>query len=183
MDLIARESARLNKFVTELLSYSRERDLAVEPVSLGDHLSELVSTLRHDPRRAAGVEVRLEPGAEDVRVSMDPEQMRQVWLNLATNALEAMGEQGVLAVRWKTADGGVVVEFGDNGPGIAADDLPRVGEPFFTTKRRGTGLGLAIAQRIVERHGGVLTLESDAGRGTTARVQLPEAVAAAVQVA
>lgn len=183
MDLIARESARLNKFVTELLSYSRERDLAVEPVSLGDHLSELVSTLRHDPRRAAGVEVRLEPGAEDVRVSMDPEQMRQVWLNLATNALEAMGEQGVLAVRWKTADGGVVVEFGDNGPGIAADDLPRVGEPFFTTKRGGTGLGLAIAQRIVERHGGVLTLESDAGRGTTARVQLPEAVAAAVQVA
>jgi two-component system sporulation sensor kinase A/two-component system, sporulation sensor kinase E len=70
------------------------------------------------------------------------------------------------------------VEFRDDGPGIPADDLRRVGEPFFTTKRGGTGLGLAIAQRIVERHGGVLTLESVAGQGTTARVMLPGAVVA-----
>lgn len=183
MDLIARESARLNKFVTDLLSYSRERDLALEPVGLGDHLSELVSVLRHDPRRAAGVEVRIERGPEDVRVPLDREQMRQVWLNLAANALEAMGEQGTLVVRWAPAPAGVQVEFEDNGPGIAADDLPRVGEPFFTTKRGGTGLGLAIAQRIVERHGGVLTLESETGRGTTARVQLPVAAGAELQVA
>lgn len=184
MDLIARESARLNKFVTELLSYSRERDLALEPVSLGDHLSELVSVLRHDPRRSPGVDVRFERGADDVRVPLDREQMRQVWLNLAANALEAMGERGTLVVRWKPVGGsGVAVEFCDDGPGISADDLPRVGEPFFTTKRGGTGLGLAIAQRIVERHGGVLTLESETGHGTTARVTLPEAAEPAVQVA
>jgi two-component system, NtrC family, sensor histidine kinase PilS len=183
MDLIARESARLNRFVTELLSYSRERDLAVEPVRLQDHLSELVSVLRHDPRRGPEVDVRLETGCEDVRVPLDREQMRQVWLNLAANALEAMGDRGRLTVRWKVAEGAVAVEFSDDGPGIAADDLPRVGEPFFTTKRGGTGLGLAIAQRIVERHGGVLALESDAGRGTTARVNLPVAADAAVQVA
>lgn len=183
MDLIARESARLNKFVTDLLSYSRERDLALEPVGLGDHLGELVSVLRHDPRRAAGVEVRLERGPDDVRVPLDREQMRQVWLNLAANALEAMGEQGTLVVRWASAPDGVQVEFQDDGPGIAAADLPRVGEPFFTTKRGGTGLGLAIAQRIVERHGGVLTLESETGRGTTVRVHLPEAAGAELQVA
>jgi PAS domain S-box-containing protein len=184
MDLIARESARLNKFVSDLLSYSRERDLALEPVSLSDHLSELVSALRHDPRRCAEVEVRFERGEGDVRVPLDREQMRQVWLNLAANALEALGDRGVLTVRWKaTEGGGVAVEFIDNGPGIAAEDLPRVGEPFFTTKRGGTGLGLAIAQRIVERHGGVLTLESEAGHGAVARVNLPEAVEAAVQVA
>lgn len=184
MDLIARESGRLNKFVTELLSYSRERDLALEPVRLGDHLSELVSVLRHDPRRAAGVEVKFERAGEDVRVPLDREQMRQVWLNLAANALEAMGERGTLVIRCQPVEGGgVAVEFRDDGPGIAADDLARVGEPFFTTKRGGTGLGLAIAQRIVERHGGVLTLESETGHGTTARVSLPEAAEAAVQVA
>jgi PAS domain S-box-containing protein len=184
MDLIARESARLNKFVTELLSYARERDLALEPVGLGDHLGELVSVLRHDPRRAPGVEVRLERGADDPRVPLDREQMRQVWLNLAANALEAMGERGTLVVRWKPVlGGGWAVEFCDDGPGIAAADLSRVGEPFFTTKRGGTGLGLAIAQRIVERHGGVLTLESETGHGTTARVSLPEAADAEVQVA
>jgi signal transduction histidine kinase len=177
MDLIARESGRLNKFVTDLLSYSRERDLALEPVRLDDHLRELVSTLRHDPRRAASVQVEYvgcPGGPEDVRLVVDSEQMRQVWLNLAANALEAIGERGVLSVSWSVRDEDqVAVEFRDDGPGIAADDLRRVGEPFFTTKRGGTGLGLAIALRIVERHGGGLTLESVAGRGTTARVTLP----------
>jgi two-component system sensor histidine kinase PilS (NtrC family) len=177
MNLIARESARLNKFVTDLLSYSRERDLALEPVKLDDHLRELVSTLRHDPRRAADVQVEYRgvPDApEDARLAIDPEQMRQVWLNLAANALEAVGERGTLTVSWSVRDEDqVAVEFRDDGPGIAADDLRRVGEPFFTTKRGGTGLGLAIALRIVERHGGGLTLESAAGRGTTARVTLP----------
>jgi signal transduction histidine kinase len=117
-------------------------------------------------------------------VSIDPEQMRQVWLNLAANAMEAMGERGTFTVRWSvSADGAVAVDFMDSGSGIAAEDLPRVGEPFFTTKRGGTGLGLAIAQRIVERHGGVLTLESVAGHGTTARVQLPGIAAPVAQAA
>ena len=174
MDLIARESARLNKFVTDLLNYSRERDLALEPVLLDDHLRELVSTLRHDPRRGGGVHVEYEGGPVEARLPVDREQMRQVWLNLAANALEALGEQGTLMVSWDVRDGDqVAVEFRDNGPGIEPGDLSRVGEPFFTTKRGGTGLGLAIAQRIVERHGGVLTLESVTGQGTTARVILP----------
>ena len=79
--------------------------------------------------------------------------------------------------------GHVVVEFRDDGPGITPEDLRRVGEPFFTTKRGGTGLGLAIAQRIVERHSGVLTLESVAGQGTTARVILPVTEAALADAA
>ena len=174
MDLIARESGRLNKFVTDLLTYSRERDLALEPVGLDDHLRELVSTLRHDPRRGTGVNVEFQGGSCEARLAIDREQMRQVWLNLAANALEALGESGTLTVSWDMRDGDqVAVEFRDDGPGIEPADLRRVGEPFFTTKRGGTGLGLAIAQRIVERHGGVLTLESVAGRGTTARVTLP----------
>ena len=175
MDLIARESARLNKFVTDLLSYSRERDLALEPVRLDDHLRELVSTLRHDPRRSRDVCVEFRgAGPGEARLPVDPEQMRQVWLNLAANALEALGERGTLTVSWTMRpDDQVAVEFRDDGPGIEPADLGRVGEPFFTTKRGGTGLGLAIALRIVERHGGGLTLESAAGRGTTARVTLP----------
>jgi signal transduction histidine kinase len=123
--------------------------------------------------------VEFQAGPPELRISVDAEQMRQVWLNLAANALEALGERGTLTVTWvaRGADQ-VAVEFRDNGPGIPPEDLRRVGEPFFTTKRGGTGLGLAIAQRIVERHGGVLTLESVAGHGTTARVMLPGLVAA-----
>lgn len=179
MDLVARESARLNKFVTDLLSYSRERDLALEPVFLQDHLNDLANMLRHDPRLGEGVRVDFVPGPEGARVALDPEQMRQVWLNLSANALEALGERGTLTITWVArGTDHIAVEFRDDGPGIPADDLRRVGEPFFTTKRGGTGLGLAIAQRIVERHGGVLTLESVAGQGTTARVMLPGAVVA-----
>jgi signal transduction histidine kinase len=184
MDLIARESARLNRFVTELLAYSRERDLALERVDLGEHLRQVVAVLQHDPRRGADVEVRYVPAGVPMPVSMDPEQMRQVWLNLAINALEAVGARGTLDICWQVLDGGVVgVEFTDSGAGIAVEDLPRVGEPFFTTKRGGTGLGLAIAQRIVERHGGVLILESESGHGTTARVQLPARAEAMAEVA
>lgn len=142
MDLIARESGRLNKFVTELLSYARERDLALEPVRLGDHLDDFAVALRHDPRRSPGVDVRFEPGDADVRVALDREQMRQVWLNLAANAFEAMGERGTLVIRWRPAEGGgVAVEFSDDGSGIAADDLARVGEPFSRRSGEARGWG------------------------------------------
>ncbi len=179
MDLVARESARLNRFVTDLLNYSRERDLALEPIVLDDHLRELTGTLRHDPRRGDDVRIEFAAGPGEARVAVDAEQMRQVWLNLAANAMEALGSRGTLTVTWVARGSDhVAVEFRDDGPGIPAEDLRRVGEPFFTTKRGGTGLGLAIAQRIVERHGGVLTLESVAGQGTTARVMLPVLAAA-----
>jgi signal transduction histidine kinase len=179
MDLIARESGRLNKFVSDLLSYSRERDLALECVDLDDVLRDVLAALSHDPRKGDGIALKYESGDSPIQLQVDREQLRQVWINLAVNAMEAMEGHGTLTIRWHGDAGApVVVEFQDDGPGIAAEDLPRVGEPFFTTKRGGTGLGLAIAQRIVERHAGVLTLESEAGHGTTARVQLPAAAVA-----
>jgi signal transduction histidine kinase len=110
--------------------------------------------------------------------------MRQVWLNLATNAFQAIGDEGEVLIRWRDGEGDqVIVEFSDNGPGIAAEHLPHVGQPFFTTKEGGTGLGLAIAQRIVERHGGALTLSTVPGEGTTVRVTLLRAPATVAQAA
>ena len=180
MDLISRESQRLNRFVTDLLNYAKERELALVPVDLGEHLAEVCEAVSRDPRRPAGVHVRVEPGLPDAAVRVDVDQMRQVWLNLASNAFQASEGSGEVVIRWRDGEGDqVIVEFSDNGPGIAAEHMPFVGQPFFTTKEGGTGLGLAIAQRIVERHGGVLTLVSVPGEGTTVRVTLarsPEAV-------
>ena len=183
MDLIATECTRLNRFVTDLLNYSRERDLAPETLVLDDQLGELCEGIARDPRCPAGVQVRYEPGSWPAAVRADREQIRQVWLNLATNALESMKDGGVLRVRWVDAGAGAItIEFADQGHGIASQDLPRVGQPFFTTKEGGTGLGVAIAQRIVERHGGTLVFVSAPGQGTTARVTLP-AAAASVPIA
>jgi two-component system sensor histidine kinase PilS (NtrC family) len=184
MELIATESARLNRFVTDLLAYSRERDLVLEPFPLDERLTELCEGAARDPRCKPGMTVRCHAGAAGAVLLADHEQLRQVWLNLANNAFEAMPPGGTLVVRSRAEEGGqLIVEFIDNGPGIAAEDLSRVGQPFFTTKRGGTGLGVAIAQRIVERHGGALVFESVTGRGTTARVSLPAATAPVAQAA
>lgn len=173
LGLIGTECNRLNRFVSDLLSYARERDLALEAVDVGEVLHDLAQEVSRDPRRAPGVAVHLEPGPSPRSVRVDREQMRQVWLNLVTNALEAMSGGGALTLRWRDAGpDSVAVEFEDEGSGVAAEDLPRVGQPFFTTKEGGTGLGVAIAQRIVERHGGTLQYESVRGRGTVARVTL-----------
>ncbi|MBI5709235.1 MAG: PAS domain S-box protein [Candidatus Eisenbacteria bacterium] len=184
LGLIATESARLNRFVTDLLTYARERDLALEAQDLDEQLAELCDGLTRDPRCGTGLRVRFERRGEPGTIRGDREQLRQVWLNLANNAFEAMKDGGTLTVRWRPAeDGRVVVEFEDEGPGIPAEDLPRVGEPFFTTKEGGTGLGVAIAQRIVERHGGTLAYRSVPGRGAVAGVILPACVEALIQAA
>ena len=183
MELIATECSRLNRFVTDMLSYSRDRDLAIETVDLEDHLADLCEELGRDPRFGR-VTVRFERGGPSGCVQADRVQIRQVWLNLATNALEAMDGHGTLTVGWGEGESGqVVVEFIDDGPGVATEDLSRVGQPFFTTKQGGTGLGLAIAQRIVERHGGMLSLENAAPRGAVVRVMLPGVVKSAALAA
>jgi len=184
MGLIQTECARLNRFVTDLLSYSRERPLVREEFDLGDSLAELSEGLGRDPRRPPGVTVLLQPGAGPAWVAADREQIRQVWLNLARNGLDAVGEKGTLIIAWgQDGPGRVTVTFEDDGTGIKADDLSRVGQPFFTTKKGGTGLGLPIAQRIVERHGGALTLRPVSERGAIASVTLPAAVVAVAQAA
>jgi two-component system sensor histidine kinase PilS (NtrC family) len=184
MELIAVESNRLNRFITDLLNYSRERDLALEPLDIGGHLDELCDELARDAGRPGGVTVRCERGPADALVRGDREQLRQVWLNLSNNAFEAMPDGGTMAVRWRDESGRrVVVEFEDSGPGISHESLPHVGEPFYTTKLKGTGLGIAIAQRIVERHGGVLSFECPPDRGTIARVTLPRVEAGMAQAA
>ncbi|TMQ71525.1 MAG: HAMP domain-containing histidine kinase [Candidatus Eisenbacteria bacterium] len=140
-------------------------------------------TLALDPR-AHGVAVQYEPCNQPVEVAGDREQLRQVWLNLAGNALDALDGAGTLVVRWHVRDPEhVTIDFADSGPGIPPHDLPQVSQPFFTTKQTGTGLGLPIAQRIVERHGGTLTLHAADPKGTIARITLPATAAAAARAA
>lgn len=172
--LIATECARLNRFVTDLLGYARERDPVLAPIDLGAQLTAFVQSLAHDPRvTGQRLQVRLQKPELPVTVRADAEQLRQVWLNLSGNAFEAMSPGGTLTVRLVADGTRARVEFSDEGSGIAPEHLARLGEPFFTTKEGGTGLGLAIAHRIAERHGGSLLIEGAPGIGATVRVSLP----------
>lgn len=177
------EADRLDKRVTHLLDFSRPAPFH----PLTDTVSRIVQDALPPFRKLAEerrvtVEVALAPSLPDVRV--DPVQIEQALVEILSNALDAMPEGGVLRVTGRAdraggALGTVAIEISDTGPGIAADVLPSVCEPFFTTRQGGTGLGLATAKRYVEQNGGQLELESGAahagGRGTTVRVRLPAA--------
>ncbi|NCY21937.1 ATP-binding protein [bacterium] len=104
---------------------------------------------------------------------MDRGQMKQALYNVARNAMQFVGESGLIRVVVKREDPYLLWEFRDNGPGIDPKDLPHLGQPFFTTRNDGTGLGLMIVQRIMREHGGDLQLESTPGKGAVVRLRIP----------
>lgn len=129
------------------------------------------------PQRRVELAVTVSASLPEVRV--DPLRLEQVLTEIVSNALDAMPDGGRLAVGATAGGDGVVLEVTDSGPGIPAEILPNLCEPFFTTRPEGTGLGLAIAKRYVEEAGGRLEIASTVGRGTTVRISLPAAAAAA----
>lgn len=174
LELVARECDRLGRFVTELLDYVREPELMDERVCLNDLVRDVLDLLRRHPR-ARETRLAMEDEGAVLWARGDQEQLKRAFLNLAQNAVESMEGRGELRVRLAGRDARAAVEFRDHGSGIPAENLPRILEPFFTTKRGGTGLGLAIAARVVERHGGALLVTSEPGAGTTVTVELPQA--------
>ncbi|HEX5031164.1 MAG TPA: ATP-binding protein [Candidatus Eisenbacteria bacterium] len=187
LDLIVRESERLDRFIKELLDYARERPLRTEAVDAGTLAGESVELARRHPSATTAKRVAFEPSGAKVWIQADLDQMKQVLANLLINALEAIEGEGTVSVTvrqdrraphgWGRPQGAprAVLEIVDTGAGIQPEDLEHVFDPFFSTKQGGTGLGLAIASRIVERHGGHLEVESRVGVGTTMRLWLPQA--------
>lgn len=177
LDITRREIARLERLVTDFLSYARSRPLELEDVTARELLEQVRELLRGEARnRGVALEVEDRTGGAALRV--DPAQIRQLLLNLTQNALtaveEAAGEPRVLLAAERRPPGvDLVVE--DNGGGIAPGDLARIFDIFYSTRKGGTGLGLAIVERIARDHGGAVDVESEPGRGTRVRVSLPAA--------
>jgi len=104
---------------------------------------------------------------------MDPEQIKQVLVNLVKNAIQAMTQDGELAVQTGTAKDGVWITVSDTGGGIDDERIKRIFDPYYTTKKKGAGLGLMIVNRIVRDHNGLIDVSSHTGHGTTFRIWLP----------
>jgi len=168
----ADETDRLETLVFELLDFSRPRPLQKERSDLIGLLNGTLDLLR---KEAYSRKVRIETDfpEQTLEADLDPNRMKQVFLNLTQNAMNAMPEGGTIRVSAAVEDCWTMVFFTDNGRGIPADCQGRVFEPFFTTHGKGTGLGLAISHRIIESHGGFITLASEEGKGTTVQVRLP----------
>ncbi|MBI2080960.1 MAG: GAF domain-containing protein [candidate division NC10 bacterium] len=178
LEIIRREAARLNEIVSDFLHFGRPRPLALQETDLGALIKDVLLALEQDERchRAVRFETVLDPALP--RLLVDPHHMSQVLWNLYLNAAQAMPGGGLLGTRGARQVGPdgeawVALEISDTGPGIPSEAEGRLFEPFFTTKPDGTGLGLPIARRIVEEHGGTLTLGPGPAGGTLARIRLP----------
>jgi signal transduction histidine kinase len=172
-DVLVKESKRLGRVVDHFLGFARPRPLHLGPVDIGALVGRVAAqTEIESSRREVRVEPRVAAGLPPIQA--DAEQLHQVLLNVLLNAVEASAAGGVVTVEARREPrGGVALVVADDGAGIAPADLPRVFDPFFTTRDRGTGLGLSISHAIVQDHGGTISIESTPGRGTRATIFLP----------
>jgi PAS domain S-box-containing protein len=166
------EIARLDYIVTQFLQAIRPTPPLKKVVSLNDIARETIELLGPEiENRAQTIEEKL--AHQLPRAPLDPAQIKQVLVNLFKNAMQAMSKGGVLTVQTGSGADGVWISIADTGCGIPQEQLSRIFEPFYTTKKKGSGLGLMIVQRIVREHGGLIKLESHVGQGTTFRIWLP----------
>jgi signal transduction histidine kinase len=173
LGVICSEVTRMEGILRDYLSFSRPlEDLKRQPVELGALADDVCSVLEARAE-VAGVSLQRTGGA--ARVVGDPRRLKEALLNLVSNALEATPRLGEVEVAITNGVGvsDAQIEIRDTGKGMGAEELARVGTPFFTTREGGTGLGVVLARAVIEQHGGAVTYASDAGRGTRVTVQLP----------
>jgi two-component system sensor histidine kinase PilS (NtrC family) len=170
--IAVRESDHLNEIVTGFLEFARNPEIERQEVSLGGLALEMKQLFAE---RCPGVEVTIDTPEEECLVGGDPTQLRQLCLNLAQNAVEAMNFRGKMAIRVRNAGAAAEMRFDDEGPGIPPDKVARIFEPFYTGKERGVGMGLAICSRIVTAHNGVIQAAARPGGGASMIVRLPAA--------
>ncbi len=180
VEIVLRESDRLNQIVTQFLEYARPAPLHPLPMNVGEVLDEVLLLLEH---RALSPDLKIAREYDGtVTARVDPQQFRQAIWNLCINALEAMPAGGELRI-----GAGVVTQrktrklevwVADTGTGIDPESLPHIFEPFFSTKPEGSGIGLALVHRVIQDHGGDIEVRSEPGVGTTFTLRLPLAESA-----
>ena len=176
LDLISSESRRCGELVKNLLSFSRQSPMNVQPTDINRLIGQCTMLLRHN-LEIGGVELHTSLAEDLPRLQCDGTQIEQVLLAVIVNAADAMPKGGNLWVESKLSEEGsrVVLTVRDDGSGIPPDVMPKIFEPFVTTKENGhgTGLGLAVSRGIIERHNGKISIESELGKGTTVTITLP----------
>ncbi len=170
--ILVREVDRLENVVRDFLSFARPDKGVSEEVSICAAMDDVVGLTRQQASKT-GVEIVLNCSKNLPLISGNFEQLKQAFLNFVLNALQVMPNGGKLIIKGEVEQNFLRVIFTDNGPGIPEELQGRVFNPFYTTRQEGTGLGLAITHRIIDAHGGRVTLESKLGAGATFTVELP----------
>jgi len=174
VEIVLRESARLNQIVGDFLEYARPAPMAPIEINMAEILDEVLLLIEHRTL-PANLKVAREYG-DALPTRADPQRLRQAIWNLCLNAVQAMPDGGELRVGARTLHergNRLQISIADTGQGIADGDLPHIFEPFFSTKPEGSGIGLALVYRVVEEHGGSIEVRSRVSEGTTFLLTLP----------
>lgn len=176
-EVIIQEVERLNRVISNLLDFARPKEPVKALVSMEAVIQHTLELIKDDAR-SKEIQVRTEIEENLPLLWMDRDQITQVLLNIILNSLDALKERESLSIRALLNQElkVLVVEIEDNGPGMSGEELVKIFDPFYTTKKTGTGLGLAIAYRIIEKHRGTLLVKSNPGVGTIFKMELPLAV-------
>jgi two-component system, NtrC family, sensor histidine kinase PilS len=179
MSIVLKETERLNKSIADFLRFVRPQEKHAAEFDIAASLSETLELFGNSPELRADHVIKGEIEPPSFHIVGDSDQIRQVFWNLARNAVQAMPNGGTLTVRTSFDDDSYYIVFADSGRGMNDGDLRRLFQPFRTNFPSGTGLGMAISYRIVQEHGGKIEVASREGLGTTITVTLPASASAA----
>jgi two-component system, NtrC family, sensor histidine kinase HydH len=174
LQVMQSEIGRLTLLVEQFLDFARPKRPAITPQKLQEIMEETLLLVRTEARRR-GIRIAKTWSGDLPVVDVDGTQIKQVFLNILLNAMQAMPSGGRIEVRMHAGDAYITTEIHDHGEGMPATVRAQLFTPFFTTKPRGVGLGLSISQRIIEGHRGAIRVTSQPGAGTTVRIELPRA--------
>jgi len=165
---------RARKVVHNMLNYARKMEPRLEDVDINKTLNQTIDFLENYAR-INNIDIQTDLASDLPIIASDEAQLQQVFMNVISNAIDAIGKDGLIEVKSEQAHSHIAVSITDDGPGIPKDQQRKVFDPFFTTKQaeKGTGLGLWISYSIVEKMGGTITLNSDIGKGCTFTVEIP----------
>jgi two-component system sensor histidine kinase HydH len=172
LEIIQKESRRLNRLLTSFLEFAKPRQPELKMVEIGELLDSVIILVQHQcEARRLDLRRYVDPGL--TILECDPEQMKQVLINLVINACQAMPLGGTVLLEAQRDGTSVNIDVHDQGGGIEEGNLEKIFDPFFTTKESGTGLGLSVAHQIVSQHKGLLSIARNSAHGATVRVSLP----------
>jgi signal transduction histidine kinase len=172
LEIIQKESQRLNKLLTGSLNFATPRSPRLQPTNINELLNSVVSLASHSAQ-TQNVVISYPNHLPEPEVACDPEQLKQVLLNLLINAVEVSPAHSEVRITAMKDAKRMTIEVEDHGSGISSDAADRIFDPFFTTKPNGSGLGLAISSMIVRQHNGALSFHPNQHGGTTFRIELP----------
>ncbi|MBI2027831.1 MAG: PAS domain-containing protein [Deltaproteobacteria bacterium] len=173
MNIMLKETERLNTLITELLAFVRPAEIRPTRIKIKEFIEEMFSAFRQHPLYQKKIQLHHE-GKEDVFFYIDGEKFKQILWNILINSAQAIEDEGDIFIEWEDKDSVQLLTIRDTGGGINTEIKEKIFDPFFTTKEGGTGLGLATTYKIIEAHGGDIAVESESGKGTSFILSLPK---------